>query len=277
MAGTGEARARQGLPLVCAIVASACASADDPPRSTTAATFTTLSTSTTDGESTTDGGSEPTDGSGADVTSSTGASGPTADVTGVVIDFGTLNMPTIEGVTVALWGDPSTSTTTDSNGAFTLAVPAGEIAFIEIGIAGYWGALVRADVTAGDLDLGEINIANDTFILARVAVFENFDDTKAAVIGRSTATDTTLTLLEDGQPATADDEYFSIDAQTEFTLGDNVTRSAGFPAVVFFNLDDREAGALTMSASHPMFACSVAGPTPPVKGRTITWVEISCS
>jgi hypothetical protein len=229
---------------------------------------------TTASSSTTGGGSSSESGDGPD---SSGDTGPTSIVRGTVIDFGTLNMPPISGATVGLWSDPSTSTTSADDGSFELAVPAGVVAFVEVTRTDYWGALVRADASAGDVDLGEINIANDTFIEVRIAAFDNFDLSTAALIGRSTATDTTLSLTANGAPATAADEYFSIDAQTNFTLGDNVTRSAGFPAVVFFNLDVLAPGALTMSAAHPQLLCTVAAPTPPTKTKTITWVEIACA
>lgn len=245
--------------------------------SSTSATTAATDDASSSGDSGTasDTTSTSADTSGSDPAESTGEPGPTVTARGTVIDFGTLNMPTVDGATISVFGDAS-STTTDADGAFELAIPAGAVAFVEVAEPGYWGAIVRADGAAGDVDLGEINIANDAFIQTRVAAFDNFDSTKAALIARSTAIDTTLNLLQDGQPATAADEYFSIDAQVNFMLGDNVTRSAGFPAIVFFNLDDKGGGVLTMTAMHSTLACTVAVPTPPTQAATITWIEIAC-
>lgn len=237
----------------------------------------TMTTAATDDASSSGGSSGET---GSDSTGgpadSTGDIGPTYLARGTVIDFGTLNMPPAAGATVTLSGNPAITTQTAADGTFELPVPQGQVSFVEVARDGYWGALVRADAGSGDVELGEINIANDTFIEVKVGAFPNFDFDLGVVIGRSTATDTTLTLLENGTPVSAADEYFSIDAQIDFTLGDNVTRSAGFPAVVFFDVDDRPSGALTMSASHPTLPCAVAGPTPPIQPRTISWVEIAC-
>ncbi|HWB76336.1 MAG TPA: hypothetical protein VG755_15305 [Nannocystaceae bacterium] len=236
----------------------------------------TLTTGATDDASSSGSSSGDTSESTSEPADSTGDIGPSYVARGIVIDFGTLNMPPAAGATVTLSGNPAISTQTAADGSFELPVPQGQISFVEVAREGYWGALVRADAGTGDVELGEINIANDTFIEVKVGAFPNFDFDKAAVIGRSTATDTALTLLENGTAVSAPDEYFSIDADINFTLGDNVTRSAGFPAVVFFNVDDRPAGALTMSASHPSLPCAVAGPAPPIQPRTISWVEITC-
>lgn len=239
----------------------------------------TLTTAATDDASSSGGSGETGstgEGSSAGPADTTGDIGPSYLARGTVIDFGTLNMPPAAGATVTLSGNAGITTQTAADGTFELPVPQGQISFVEVTREGYWGALVRADAGTGDVELGEIDIANDTFIEVKVGAFPNFDFDKGTVIGRSTATDTVLTLLENGTAISAADEYFSIDAQINFTLGDNVTRSAGFPAVVFFNVDDRPAGALTMSASHPTLPCAVAGPTPPIQPRTISWVEVAC-
>jgi hypothetical protein len=265
---------------VFAILAACAAGVDD--RHVTVG-VTSVGSSTITAASTDDGSTGgSSDASGSAETSESGAVDTTGDIgptylaRGTVIDFGTLNMPPSAGATVSLSDDPGVHTSTAEDGTFELPVPQGQISFIDVARDGYWGALVRADASTGDVELGEINIANDTFIEVKVGAFPNFDFDKGAVIGRSTSTDTTLTLLENGTPVSAADEYFSIDAQINFTLGDNVTRSSGFPAVVFFDLDDRPSGALTMSASHPTLACAVAGPTPPIQPRTISWIEIAC-
>jgi len=238
----------------------------------------TMTTAATDDASSSGGSSGETGGSDSTDTpaDSTGDIGPTYLARGLVIDFGTLDMPPAAGATVTLSGNAAITTQTAADGTFELPVPQGQVSFVEVTRDGYWGALVRVDAGSGDVELGEINIANDTFIEVKVGAFPNFDFDQGALIGRSTATDTTLTLLENGTAISAADEYFSIDAQINFTLGDNVTRSAGFPAVVFFNVDERPSAALTMSAVHPTLPCAVAGPTPPILPRTITWVEITC-
>jgi hypothetical protein len=261
-----------------AILVVACSSDDDNRQVTSGFASVSSTAPTTIATDATTGGSGSDSGATEPATSAdtTGEPGPTYFARGTVIDFGTLNMPTIDDATVRVFGDPSSTTSTGAEGLFEIPVPAGAIAYVEIAKDGYWGAIVRADATTGDVELGEINVANDTFISTRVAAFDNFDLQRAAVIARATATDVTLSLLQAGAPATAMNEYFSIDAQVNFMLGDNVTRSAGFPAVVFFNLPDLAAGALSMTAQHATLGCAVAMPVPPTQARTITWIEITC-
>lgn len=185
----------------------------------------------------------------------------------------------VEGTLVELLGDAEVSAVTDAEGSFTIeGVPAGEVSYFSVApSATYLGTVVGVDVPF--VDVTELKLARfdridmEGHVQALQAMDPSvmYDDTRGTAFVASNRPNTEIQM----QPMPAPNQHYALDMGGAVVLG--ATASEFFvPVVLFFNLDVAAAGEIEISATHPMGACSVPLPSPPILADHISYVGVAC-
>lgn len=218
------------------------------------------------------GGTSGTGGAGG-VGGAGGSPGPTATVTGTVIEGGDETGMPLEGATVSVVGI-SRSAMADASGQWTLEVPEGEV-YLQASVSGYWSSVVRLDVPSEGLTGVELEVIASALVAGiGTALGETVDESKGILV----ASFDPLGAVG-GQTATLSEDFdfsFSFDAGDNPQLTDELL-AGGDTDLIFVGVELTDALTVSPEGATAGENCFVRfGATPPILERSITGVDVPC-
>lgn len=232
---------------------------------------TSLSTSADD--STTDAGS-------VSVGESTSTGESTILLSGQVQDLpATTGIP---GAAISLLDMPGFETVSDDEGNYALAPlpPATDITVIIDPTTDYLGSVIPLTTPTEDEDGQRLAQISYETVMGQIDILADqmpqpADLEQAIMIVRlvqNTATGATIEL----DPAPAAGTFYAPDATGVPVLDSSTIEFQLLPVVVYFNVAPGDAGAISVTATHPERTCSVLHPSFPTLGAHLTLVDVDC-
>lgn len=267
-----------------AVVAALAGCGDDDPgsngeSSSEGSTSTGADTTTTESSSTAPADTSSSEGS----ESSTGVVPVT--ISGVVQDLA-IGAP-IPDAAIALLDVPGFENVSAADGTYAIGplTPGDEIFVTVDPSEDYLGTVIPLTVPDSDDDgqvLAQISQATYDMQIMILQPDEKTDpmpdpiveDTSIVIVRllQNLATGATI----DVQPEPSAGSFYAPNADGVPVLGQNVVEFSLLPVVIYFNVTPAEAGALTITATHPDRECTVVHPSFPTLADHVTLVDVDC-
>lgn len=264
------------LPLLASLACSSKSSSGSDDTSSSSGAESTTTTGTTTTAAAESSSSETT------TTSADSTGGPTTlSVSGEVKDF--FEMGPIGYAQMSLLDEPDTATVANPDGTYIIEdLQPGSFHRIRLDKnADYWGAIVPVALENESIEEFDLSQVSEEVIALQAEALVQQDptvtvDPESAVlliaINQNTATGATVTL----DPPPPENTYYAPDANGVPVLNSNIIDWGLFPVAIFFNVVPGDAGAYTVTVTHPDRECVVQDPMPPTEAHFVNLIYVDC-
>jgi len=188
----------------------------------------------------------------------------------------------IPDAAISIQDMPGFETVSDAMGNYEFAPlpPATDITVIVDPNAEYLGSVIALTTPTEDEDSQRLAQISYETVNMQIDILADMmpqpaDLEQAIIIVRllqNTATGATIEL----DPAPADGTYYAPDSMGFPVLNSSTIDFQLLPVVVYFNVAPGDAGAISITATHPERECTVVHPVFPTIGSHVTLVDVDC-